>query len=423
MKRKLFTAVISFLLLAGLLGVSLYVVKQRQDIRQRAANDREFMQVTPAERKKQGKAQVSVVLNKLDPKFEYRLVFNLVYEKNPEGSGDGKKPDDRKKTKKVSENKTYKFKFKADDCRYLTNLDIQLYYRQTQGKWLPIDAPSTAGHTQLKYNCELKTPVLSTPLPIATPDASASATLTPQSTPLQPSPQVSQPDDSGLSDPEAEAEDIESQEDAQVLDSESQANSQPLISPATSAVTTSTPALPSPSSTPSATPAPTLAVLSNTTPFASPTAQPTTQQTGTGSFGSLLGGNDTSSSVVTQTPTPTPSAAPHVPTPTPRSSGLNQSSPTTQPISQLLYQFTVPSTTPLSIPIPGLADAAIHPSLTPGATTSAEVLISPSPTSATESPSTEPISSVPQKKGFPWILTILGVGALILTGVGIVLLL
>ena len=100
MRLKIIAGVFGSLFLVGLLVASIYVVQQNQDIRQRAANDVEFMQVTPADRRRGGKAEVSVVLNKLDPKFEYRLIFDLKYEKNSQVSTDVSLPKSIKKPEK-----------------------------------------------------------------------------------------------------------------------------------------------------------------------------------------------------------------------------------------------------------------------------------------------------------------------------------
>lgn len=399
--KKILIGTVSTLMLIVLLAVSLYVALNRQDIRQRAANDVEFMQVTPAERKKHGQAQLAVVLNKLDPKFEYRLIFNLKYEKNPDVTGDSNKPGDKKKTKKVSENKTYKFKFKADDCRYLANLDIQLYYRQKKGKWLAVDAPTAQGHTQLKYDCKLTTPAAA-PAPTPEPVGSESASLAPVVTPVQPSPEISQPDDSSLTDPAGDAEDIDNQEDASVIDRESQETApaqptlhpSPLVSPATSP--TALPSIialvinPSPSVTPrisSPSPTPTPQNLAQTTsPDATPTPPPG------GGFALLLPGN---------------------PNVLPAASNQTSSRVPPTPTATLAFRLTTPS--------PAAITATTEPFLANNPLTNLPFLTNPSPTDVNISLPSPTAVTGPNTS--PWLLVVIGIGAVVLTGIGIFLIL
>jgi hypothetical protein len=226
MRRKLLLSFGFFGLLIVLLAVSVYVALKNQDIRQKAANDQEYMVVTEANRRNDNKAQFGVVLNKLDPKFQYRLVFDVTYTSNQ--TENGNKPPDRKKTISVHENKTYKFVFKTD-CHSSAQVNIQLYYRETQQAWKLVDASTARGTTKLDYTCKQANPSPAENLS----EGSAGATLTP-------SPENKKADEK-VSDADGDAVDIDSLEDFDVLDRESKEAARIVPTPTSSATLSAQP--------------------------------------------------------------------------------------------------------------------------------------------------------------------------------------
>lgn len=396
MRLKLLLVIFGTLFLGGLLIASLLVVQQRQDIRQRAANDVEFMQVTPPTLKKGGKAQVAVVVNQLDPKFDYRLVFGLQYDENPEFPGQITRPPSIRKTREVKENKTYKFSFKADDCRYVAKLNVQLFYREKGKAWQPVDAPTAQGNVSLDVDCIQKWPSPPPAEPIASPtDASASAQ--PQPTPVSPSasPEIVQPDQGDLSDPDPEAEPIENLEDASVIEQESQqaAATSPTASPTNEPANLQTTPTPSPSG---------LTQLS-----ANPTSSPNIL------FSPSPSPQSSPSSLALLTSSPSPESDLVNPTPTPSTVSGGFAALLDQPAGQVGTITTNPS----QIPASSIISSPSIPSIT---STSSDLPASESQPLVIASPSPQ-ITAISVKSN---VLTyvILAVAALGIAGLGVFLL-
>lgn len=417
-KRILFSIVFSLFLLAAV-GATTFVALKRQDIRQRAANDVEFMQVTPADRRKGGKGQVAVVLSKLDPKYEYRLIFGLAYDKNPNivGIDESQKPESRDKTVRVKENKTYKFKFRAEDCRFPAKLDIQLYYREgkeiaqagVKREWKPVDAPTAVGNTKLEYSCDVK---VITPPAQPTPESTESASVAPAS---EPSPEITQPGEGGLPDPDPEAQEIEDMEDDDVLEKESEDTSAPSQSSANPTPLPTLAASPNPTSAPAQTP--------RVTPRATPHVSPSTTPRATPRATPQASPNPSPSTVTTSSPfptsTPTNNQQPTTYNPLPATIPENRGS-----FGDLLAQ------TPTN---PAPSTAALT-SADPTPTPTNQFVSSPTPQPSASTVATTPVVQLPIQPtpapfGLPagtkltLPLIIMGIGAVIATGVGIILLL
>lgn len=281
-----------FFVLLAALGLTLWVTGQQQEIRSRAVNDVEFMLVTAPVRKKHNKSQIGVVLDKLDGKFKYRLVFTLTYTQTTSSSSSSFTPRNTKKTVKVHENKTYKFKYKTPpSCDWTANLDIQLYYRETKHVWKPVDASTAKGNSRQIIDCKNNI-VLEEAVPV---------------------------DESSLEESEDEAVDIDTLEDPGIIEQESAASiseAEPTAPPPPAGGPTATqvPIVPSPTS---------VAVLAPTnTPTPLPQNTAATKTAGSIGFFGNIGNSQTASPTRTPArgPTPSPFAIPTL-IPTPIQSG------------------------------------------------------------------------------------------------------
>ncbi|MEK7165627.1 MAG: hypothetical protein AAB874_02365, partial [Patescibacteria group bacterium] len=229
MLLRLISGVIFTLLLIGLLGTTVYVALQRQDIRQQAHKGKEFIQLTPPIPKNNGRAQYGVVVNNLDSGLEYRLVHEIKYE-----GENNSKPADLHKTGKISENKTYKFHFPYPGCKIKAHVKIILYSRTPNGVWekgedkdseikqkCPGEDDDNDKHEEKKNDNEIKkeNDELSSPAP--SPESESSPTATSE-------PVLGATD---LSDIDPEAIKVEDLEDFSVIETENKSAQSAALTP------------------------------------------------------------------------------------------------------------------------------------------------------------------------------------------------
>lgn len=326
--------------LLAMLGIGLYAALQNQDIRNRAGNTSEYLQLTPATMIKKRRALTRVVVSNLKTHLRYRLVFDITHAPNPDfppPSGVNPPPN-KKKTMRIAENKTYSFTYKLDTCYYISKISVKLYSRE-RGKGF-VEVPSSAvDTTELKPPCQT-TKVQATPAP-----NNASNSGEPASSAGEVEITNGQiPEDAGVEPSDTNIVEIDGIEDESAITNEnntaaqelSAANTQPSATTQPTAVpTTVIPTnIPAPTNTISASPTTQqLAQLnpsSTPTPTSSsadkqPTATPTTQNPSpsakasgdtAGGFGSLLSISPTSAvpaSSADKQPSATPRISPTIP--------------------------------------------------------------------------------------------------------------
>ena len=297
MRGKMVLAGIVTLLLLGALGLTLWVTQQQQEIRSKAVNDVEFMLVTAPVRKKHNKSQIGVVLDKLDRKFKYRLVFTLTYTQTTSGTPSISKPKDKRKTITVHEEKTHKFIYRTPpSCDWVANLEIQLYYRERKRVWQPVNAATAKGNIRQTTDCNNN---------IVEENAAP-------------------PDESSLDEPEGEAADVDNLENQDVIDTESAAaateaepTALPTNPPTGGPTSTNTPTLPSPTSAAGAI-APTNTQTPSQQNTATRTSTNTTITSNTNTGGGAVGffGNLSNSTVTGASTTPSQDAHSQTASPT-----------------------------------------------------------------------------------------------------------
>lgn len=385
MRRQLLFAILTSAALLTLVLITTFVALQRQEIRQRAATNQEFIQATQAQMRAGNRGQTSVVVSNLNPQLEYGLRVELAFDKSSNAPGDVQAPGRFKKVKKISENKTYKLSFAAPLCTKVT-LNFQLFSRDKNSGWKRVGDGKSI---DLETPCKSQTPQAS-----VNPEATESATVSP-------TPQTTE---ENFPPVDPEAEDIGGLEDDEILNE----SPEPVVlSPTPQAASPTSgltiipsplpPVFPSPSATPALTPSPSNQAISQNSPSPTPVTsyatqsetntQTTTQaSTTTTSFGELLTSSQTNQQTnnsTTQNQTTTNSPA-------------NQTTQTPQPSP----------TSPAQIAIVKSSASTKTSSILPA---------------SDKYPFTMPDYNLNTESPFMLILT--GAGAVILTAVGIVLLL
>jgi hypothetical protein len=221
---------LSFLSLTLLVGITAFVALQNQDIRNKAGNEQEFIQLTPAKLLKNKKTMFRVVVNKLQQHLKYRLVFTVTYTENPDfppppGTN---KPSERKKTIRIHDNKTYPFTLRLTSCYYVPHVTVTLFSRERGKKSKPVMLPDNTVTTSLVPPCKTtKVQPTEKPNPPPQPTSEQPSGETPTDAP-QPTQDITPiettngeiPDDAGDTISDSDATDIETGEDIGILDTE-----------------------------------------------------------------------------------------------------------------------------------------------------------------------------------------------------------
>ena len=218
--------------LLAILGISVYVVLQNQDIRNKAGSSKEFLQMTQAKLLKHRRALVRVVVNNLQSHLYYRAVVTVSYTPNPqhpppEGT---KAPSERKRTMRIKDNKTYPFLVKLQSCYFVPHISVKLYSRERGKKYAEIPFDGNVTTTDLTPPCSV-TKIQPTAKPQESQTSQNSSESASQQ--VQPTEEVKPleitngdiPDDAGEETSE-EATDLDAIEDIGALEKESNEASQ-----------------------------------------------------------------------------------------------------------------------------------------------------------------------------------------------------
>ncbi len=217
MLKKLKLLGLLFPLLA-ILGVSVYVSLQNQDIRNRAGNTAEFIQLTQARLLKHNTAIARIVVNNLHDHLFYRLVVSVTYTPNPEHPPpEGKNPPpEKKRTLRIKDNKTYPFLYRLDSCYFIPHISVKLYSRESGKKYGEIPLNGMVTTTELTPPCKTSKQTVTTQT-----EQSSSDSGSVQQTKEIETTNGEIPDDAGEDNTEPQAVDIDSIEEFSALEKES----------------------------------------------------------------------------------------------------------------------------------------------------------------------------------------------------------